>query len=92
MRESKGTDTDKGSNFVIGESLDLPSGEKARYKTNVEAIRIVKKLMAEGRYATADEQLALSKYVGWGGLSNAFDDRKPEWSKEFAELKDLLSP
>ena len=85
------TEKPKGRNFVIGDSLDLPSGEKARYKANVEAIRLVKQLEAEGRYATEAEQVILSKYVGWGGLANAFDQRKTEWSKEFAELKELLT-
>ena len=85
------TEKPKGRNFVIGESLDLPSGEKARYKANVEAIRLVKKLEAEGRYATEAEQVILSKYVGWGGLANAFSDKKADWSKEYAELKELLT-
>ena len=85
------TEQPKGRNFVIGDSLDLPSGEKARYKANVEAIRLVKKLEAEGRYATEAEQAILSKYVGWGGLANAFDQRKADWSKEFQELKELLT-
>ena len=85
------TENPKGRNFVIGDSLDLPNGEKARYKANVEAIRLVKQLEAEGRYATEAEQVILSKYVGWGGLANAFDRRKTEWSKEFAELKELLT-
>ena len=89
--EQQSTEKPKGRNFVIGDSLDLPSGEKARYKANVEAIRMVKKLEAEGRYATEAEQVILSKYVGWGGLANAFDQRKTEWSKEFAELKELLT-
>ena len=85
------TEKPKGRNFVIGDSLDLPSGEKSRYKANVEAIRLVKQLEAEGRYATEAEQVILSKYVGWGGLANAFDQRKTEWAKEFAELKELLT-
>lgn len=85
------TELPKGRNFVIGDSLDLPNGEKSRYKANVEAIRLVKQLEAEGRYATEAEQVILSKYVGWGGLANAFDERKTEWSKEFAELKELLT-
>lgn len=89
--EQQSTEKPKGRNFVIGDSLDLPSGEKARYKANVEAIRLVKQLEAEGRYATEAEQVILSKYVGWGGLANAFDQRKTEWSKEFAELKELLT-
>ena len=85
------TEQPKGRNFVIGDSLNLPSGEKSRYKANVEAIRLVKKLEAEGRYATEAEQVILSKYVGWGGLANAFDQRKTEWAKEFQELKELLT-
>ena len=85
------TEQPKGRNFVIGESLDLPNGEKARYKANIEAIKLVKQLEAENRYATEAEQQILSKYVGWGGLANAFDQRKTEWAKEFTELKELLT-
>ena len=85
------TEQPKGRNFVIGESLELPNGEKARYKANVEAIRLVKQLEAESRYATEAEQVILSKYVGWGGLANAFDQRKTEWAKEYSELKELLT-
>ena len=82
----------KGKNFVIGDSLDLPNGEKARYKANIDAIKLVKQLMAENRYATDAEQVVLSKYVGWGGLSNAFNSNNKNWSNEYAELKELLSP
>ena len=57
----------------------------------MEAIRLVKQLEAEGRYATEAEQVILSKYVGWGGLSNAFDARKADWAKEYAELKELMT-
>ena len=89
--EQQSTEKPKGRNFVIGDSLDLPNGEKSRYKANVEAIRLVKHLEAEGRYATEAEQVILSKYVGWGGLANAFDQRKTEWAKEFQELKELLT-
>ena len=85
------TELPKGKNFVIGDSLDLPNGEKARYKANIEAIRLVKQLEAEGRYATEAEQAILSKYVGWGGLANAFDERKADWSREFKELSELLT-
>ena len=85
------TEKPKGRNFVIGDSLDLPNGEKARYKANIEAIRLVKQLEAEGRYATEAEQVILSKYVGWGGLANAFSDKKADWAKEYAELKELLT-
>ena len=89
--EQKSTELPGGKNFVIGESLDLPSGEKSRYKANVDAIRLVKQLEAENREATAEEQTVLSKYVGWGGLANAFDARKADWSHEFAELRELLT-
>ena len=85
------TEHPKGKNFVIGDTLDLPNGEKARYKANVEAIRLVKQLEAEGRFATEAEQVILSKYVGWGGLANAFDERKADWSKEYKELQELLT-
>lgn len=102
--EKKSTETPKGGNFVIGDSLDLPGGTKARTRANIEAIRIVKQLAAEGRYATAAEQEKLSKYVGWGGLADAFGKpvsnrttRKLEYEPvsgleaEFQELKDVLT-
>lgn len=84
-------ETPKGTNYRIGDTLDLPNGEKARYKANVEAIRLLKRLEAEGRYATADEQNILSKYVGWGGIAQAFDENNPKWAKEYAELVELLT-
>ena len=62
---------------------------KVRYQRNVEAIKTLKAIQAEGRNATADEQVILSKYVGWGGLSEAFDPSK--WANEYKELKDLLT-
>ncbi len=87
----KSTVKEGGDNFRIGESLELPAGKKARYKANVEAIRLVKQLEADGRIATPAEQEILSKYVGWGGISEAFDEKKSEWSKEYAELKEVLT-
>lgn len=87
----KSTKEPGGSNFVIGDTLDLPSGEKSRYKANVDAIRLVKQLEAEKRNATAQEQAVLSKYVGWGGLSGAFDARNAKWTAEYKELKEILS-
>lgn len=102
--EKKSTETPKGGNFVIGDSLDLPNGTKARTRANIEAIRIVKQLAAEGRYATAAEQEVLSKYVGWGGLADAFGKpvsnrttRKLEYEPvsgleaEFQELREVLT-
>jgi N12 class adenine-specific DNA methylase len=89
--EQKSTETPKGKNFAIGDSLELPKGDKAKYSANIEAIKLIKKLEAEGRYATAAEQAILAKYVGWGGLSDAFDERKEDWSAEYKELKGLLT-
>ena len=66
-------------------------GAKTRYQWNVDAIRTLKKIEAEGRLATPEEQKILSKFVGWGGLSQVFDENNESWSKEYAELKDLLS-
>ena len=85
------TEQPKGRNFVIGDSLDIPSGDKAKYKANIDAIKLVRQLETEGRHATEAEQQILSKYVGWGGLSGVFDQRKAEWSKEYNELKELLT-
>ena len=85
------TEQPKGRNFVIGDGLDIPSGDKAKYKANIDAIKLVRQLETEGRHATEAEQQILSKYVGWGGLSGAFDQRKAEWSKEYNELKELLT-
>lgn len=82
----------KGNNFSIPEAgLNLPKGEKARFKANVEAIKTLRALMSENRRATPEEQAILSKYVGWGGLANAFDEKKTEWAKEYKQLKELLS-
>ena len=82
----------RGNNFSIPEDgLKLPKGDKARFKANVEAIKTLRKIMAENRRATPAEQEILSKYVGWGGLANAFDEKKTEWAKEYKQLKDLLT-
>lgn len=72
---------------------DIPrGGPKIRYKWNVEAIRLLKKLEDDGRSADTDEQKILSRYAGWGGISQAFDDRNSEWENEYREIKDLLTP
>ena len=82
----------RGSNFSIPEEgLKLPKGDKARFKANIEAIKTMNNLMAENRRATPEEQVILSKYVGWGGLANAFDEKKADWAKEYKQLKNLLS-
>ena len=82
--ERKSTINPKGSNFVIGDSLNLPSGTKARIRANIEAIKLVKQIAAENRIATPAEQEILSKYVGWGGLADAFG--KPFSNKETRRL------
>ena len=65
-------------------------GAKTRYQWNMDAIRTLKQIESENRLATPEEQKVLSKFVGWGGLSQAFDENNAGWSKEYAELKDLL--
>ena len=61
------------------------------YQWNIDAILTLKQIEAENRLATPKEQTVLSKFVGWGGLSQAFDENNAAWSKEYAELKELLS-
>ena len=66
-------------------------GAKTRYQWNMDAIRTLKQIESGNRLATPGEQKVLSKFVGWGGLSQAFDEENAGWSKEYAELKELLS-
>ena len=74
------------------EEAELPKGgQKTRYQWNVEAIRLLKQIEHEGRTATPEEQKVLARYVGWGGIAQAFDERNEGWQKEYAELKELLS-
>ena len=67
-------------------------GAKTKYKANIEAIKLLNTLEAENRYATPEEQEVLSKYVGWGGMPQAFDENNSSWSAEYSELRSLLSP
>ena len=78
-------------NFRITDDHLGEGGAKQKYARNIEAIRTLFKLEQEHRGATAEEQQVLSQYVGWGGLSDAFDPGKDSWAKEYAELKNLLS-
>ena len=78
-------------NFHITDDHLGEGGAKQKYARNIEAIRTLFKLEQEHRGATAEEQQVLSQYVGWGGLSDAFDPGKDSWAKEYAELKGLLS-
>ena len=75
------------------DSDEMPKGgPKTRYGWNIEAIRLLKEAEREERPATPEEQKALARYVGWGGIPQAFDEKNGEWQKEYAELKSLLSP
>ncbi len=65
---------------------------KEKFRQNVEAIRTLEKIEGERRTATPEEQEVLAKYVGWGGLADAFDSSKANWANEYRELKSLLSP
>ncbi len=67
------------------------AGQKTRYQWNVEAVRLLKKIEYEERPATPKEQKILARYVGWGGIPQAFDGKNENWQKEYAELKELLS-
>ena len=78
-------------NFHITDEHLGEGGAKQKYARNIEAIRTLFKLEQEHRGAIAEEQQVLSQYVGWGGLSDAFDPGKDSWAKEYAELKGLLS-
>ena len=76
---------------IVNDDFNSTGGAKARYENNVAAIRLLKAIESEDRTATPEEQRVLAKYVGWGGIANAFDSRKDDWSKEYNELKNLLT-
>ena len=78
-------------NFHITDDHLGEGGAKTKYGWNLAAIRTLQQLEAENRPATPEEQEILSRYVGWGGLSQAFDPQNADWKKEYEELKDLLS-
>lgn len=67
-------------------------GKKERFRRNMEAIKILKECEADNRFATPDEQIVLSKYVGWGGIPEAFDENNSSWANEYNELVEVLSP
>ena len=78
-------------NFRITDEHLGEGGPKQKFARNIEAIRTLQAIEAEGRSATPEEQTVLSQYVGWGGLADAFDPDKDSWAKEYKELKGLLS-
>lgn len=67
-------------------------GKKERFRRNIEAIKVLKECEADNRFATPDEQIVLSKYVGWGGIPEAFDENNSSWANEYKELVEVLSP
>ena len=79
-------------NFHITDDALGVGGAKAKYQANINAIRLLKHLEAEGLQASAEQQQVLSRYVGWGGLADAFDENKDNWKDEFAELYATLTP
>ena len=78
-------------NFRITDEHLGEGGPKAKFQANVNAIRLLKELEAAGQQASPEQQEVLSRYVGWGGLSDAFDPEKPAWALEYAQLKELLT-
>ncbi|MCM1381248.1 MAG: YodL domain-containing protein [Muribaculaceae bacterium] len=82
----------KSADYTITDkNYGTEGGAKTRFANNVAAIKLMKTIESENRPATPEEQEILAKYVGWGGISNAFDGRKSDWSKEYSELKSLLT-
>ena len=79
-------------NFHITDDALGVGGAKAKFRANMAAINLLKELEFEGLQASPEQQEILSRYVGWGGLADAFDENKPNWSDEFAELYATLSP
>lgn len=92
-KEGERDDDGKTENTDLSGVLDqsVLGGAKTRFRNNVAAIRLVNKLYVENRNPTEAEKKVLSQFVGWGGLSQAFDENNPQWKKEYAELKGLLS-
>ena len=79
-------------NFHITDNHLGEGGPKAKYQANVAAIKLLKHLEETSGQATPEQQEVLSRYVGWGGLPDAFDPEKPAWAAEYSELKELLTP
>ena len=79
-------------NFRITDDDLGAGGAKAKFQANLNAIQLLKHLEAEGLQASPEQQQVLSRYVGWGGLPDAFDASKPSWASEYQELKAALTP
>ena len=92
IEEPERISTPSVQNFHITDPDLGAGGQKTKYQNNVAAIRLLKDLEAQGRSATPEEQEVLSRYVGWGGIPQAFDEANEKWASEYAELKTLLTP
>ena len=79
-------------NFRITDEHLGEGGPKAKFQANINAIRLLKEREVAGQQASPEQQEVLSRYVGWGGLADAFDPEKPAWASEYAQLKELLTP
>ena len=79
-------------NFHITDDDLGAGGPKAKFKANMEAIRLLKELEQDQRLATPEEQEVLSRYVGWGGIPQAFEERNSAWAEEYTQLKGILTP
>ena len=77
--------------FNLRENEVETVGKKERFRRNIMAIQLLKKCQEENRFATPEEQIILSKYVGWGGLSEAFDENNSAWATEYLELSSVLT-
>lgn len=89
--DRSGRSGDQGTDFVITPEFGLgKGGQKAKYRDNVAAIRTLRQLQAENRPATPEEQAILARYVGWGGIPQAFDPDNDKWAKEYGELQQLF--
>lgn len=78
--------------FNLRENEVETVGKKERFRRNIMAIQLLKKCQEENRFAMPEEQIVLSKYVGWGGLSEAFDENNSAWATEYLELSSVLTP
>lgn len=92
IEEPERISTPAVQNFHITDPDLGAGGQKTKYQNNVAAIRLLKDLETQGRSATPEEQEVLSRYVGWGGIPQAFDEANEKWASEYAELKTLLTP
>lgn len=93
QEESKAApDKSAASNFQISDDHLGEGSPKEKFRRNLAAIVLLNRIESENRYATAEEQQVLSQYIGWGGLADAFDESKPNWSEEYQQLKAALSP